>query len=176
MTRDTRNIEECYNWVKQKDPTARYFFFRPQSNWHCSPCESTYLGGTLGLKDNNIDVNEIQNDAVYLSAKENHVTKKVNLIECEYFCKQAKISRFQYKKAIGDCNCLIDYSMSGSLPITSDVYESYPKNYIKHEGICQGVDGLVPQPEDTMQVISPSTLKTCNDACSKELKCTAFEW
>ena len=45
--------EACYNWAKKADPTAKYFFFKPHdapnTNYHCSPCPSSYEGGTDGL-------------------------------------------------------------------------------------------------------------------------------
>jgi len=44
--------EDCYNWAKKADPTAEYFFFKPteakNTNYHCSPCPSSYEGGTAG--------------------------------------------------------------------------------------------------------------------------------
>ena len=44
--------EDCYNWAKKADPTAEYFFFKPteakNTNYHCSPCPSSYEGGTDG--------------------------------------------------------------------------------------------------------------------------------
>jgi hypothetical protein len=39
-----RTVEACGKWVSQVDPEARYFFFREQSNWHCSPCPLHYTG------------------------------------------------------------------------------------------------------------------------------------
>jgi hypothetical protein len=41
-----RSVTNCANWVKSVDPEARYFFFREQSNWHCSPCPLYYKGNT----------------------------------------------------------------------------------------------------------------------------------
>jgi hypothetical protein len=41
-----RSVINCANWVRKVDPEARYFFFREQSNWHCSPCPLYYTGGT----------------------------------------------------------------------------------------------------------------------------------
>jgi len=41
-----RKVEDCGAWVKKVDPEARYFFFREQSNWHCSPCPLYYKGDT----------------------------------------------------------------------------------------------------------------------------------
>ena len=41
--------EDCYNWAKKADPTATYFAFKTVDNWHCSPCLSTYGGGTDGI-------------------------------------------------------------------------------------------------------------------------------
>jgi len=40
----TRTVEQCGEWARNVDPNARYFFFRRQSNWHCSPCPPSYRG------------------------------------------------------------------------------------------------------------------------------------
>jgi hypothetical protein len=45
-THGYRNVQQCGNWVKKVDPEARFFFFRHQSNWHCSPCPLYYTGST----------------------------------------------------------------------------------------------------------------------------------
>jgi hypothetical protein len=37
-------VNACAAWVRLIDPYARYFFFRQQSNWHCSPCPTSYRG------------------------------------------------------------------------------------------------------------------------------------
>jgi hypothetical protein len=47
-----KSPEACYNWVKAVDPTAKYFFYRYGHNNHCSPCPSSYQGGTGGLTTN----------------------------------------------------------------------------------------------------------------------------
>jgi hypothetical protein len=39
-----RNVNACMSWVKQVDPHARYFFFRHEGNYHCSPCPKSYTG------------------------------------------------------------------------------------------------------------------------------------
>jgi hypothetical protein len=41
-----RNFNQCGDWVRKVDPEARFFFFRTQSNWHCSPCPLYYKGDT----------------------------------------------------------------------------------------------------------------------------------
>jgi hypothetical protein len=41
-----RTVEACGAWVRSVDREARYFFFRDQSNWHCSPCPLNYDGST----------------------------------------------------------------------------------------------------------------------------------
>jgi FPC/CPF motif-containing protein YcgG len=46
-----RNVTNCANWVKSVDPEARYFFFREQSNWHCSPCPLYYNGSTTNTAE-----------------------------------------------------------------------------------------------------------------------------
>jgi hypothetical protein len=43
-----RSVINCGKWVRQVDPEARFFFFREQSNWHCSPCPQSYKGGNAG--------------------------------------------------------------------------------------------------------------------------------
>jgi hypothetical protein len=40
----TRTVEKCAEWVRNVEPNARWFFFRRQSNWHCSPCPTSYRG------------------------------------------------------------------------------------------------------------------------------------
>jgi hypothetical protein len=53
-----RNYIDCGRWVQKVDPEARYFFFREQSNWHCSPCPTRYRGGTgYTSVDNNTNIN-----------------------------------------------------------------------------------------------------------------------
>jgi hypothetical protein len=53
-----RTVENCGTWVRQIDPYTRYFFFRAQSNWHCSPCPQTYRGSTGGtVVDWNTNIN-----------------------------------------------------------------------------------------------------------------------
>jgi len=39
-----RNVSACANWVKSVDREARYFFFRHEGNFHCSPCPQSYKG------------------------------------------------------------------------------------------------------------------------------------
>merc|ERR1711881_444056 len=39
-----RNVIACANWVRKIDVYARYFFFREEGNYHCSPCPRTYTG------------------------------------------------------------------------------------------------------------------------------------
>jgi hypothetical protein len=41
-----RDFNKCGDWVRKVDPEARFFFFRTQSNWHCSPCPLYYKGDT----------------------------------------------------------------------------------------------------------------------------------
>jgi hypothetical protein len=48
-----RTVEACANWVKSIDDEARYFFYRQESNWHCSPCPLTYRGGSAGTSVSN---------------------------------------------------------------------------------------------------------------------------
>jgi len=48
-----RTVEACANWVRQVDREAEYFFFRMQSNWHCSPCPMRYKGTTAGTRVDN---------------------------------------------------------------------------------------------------------------------------
>jgi len=49
-----RNVTNCANWVRSVDPEAKFFFFREQSNWHCSPCPLYYTGTvTHTAVDNN---------------------------------------------------------------------------------------------------------------------------
>jgi hypothetical protein len=43
-----RTVINCANWVKKVDPYARFFFFREQGNYHCSPCPRSYRGGNAG--------------------------------------------------------------------------------------------------------------------------------
>ena len=54
---DKKTTQECYDWAKKADPTARYFFFRLRGNNHCSPCPLTYEGGTQGLKTEQTGIN-----------------------------------------------------------------------------------------------------------------------
>jgi len=39
-----RSVSACANWVRRVDKEAKFFFFRMQSNWHCSPCKYPYNG------------------------------------------------------------------------------------------------------------------------------------
>jgi len=39
-----RDMMACAEWVKEQVPTAKFFFFRAVSNWHCSPCPDSYKG------------------------------------------------------------------------------------------------------------------------------------
>jgi hypothetical protein len=39
-----RNVISCMNWVQSVVPQAKYFFFRSEGNYHCSPCWWTYKG------------------------------------------------------------------------------------------------------------------------------------
>lgn len=41
-----RSPNQCMNWVRKVDPWARFFFFRSEGNYHCSPCPTRYTGGT----------------------------------------------------------------------------------------------------------------------------------
>jgi hypothetical protein len=34
----TRSVIACMNWVQRIAPHARFFFFRSEGNYHCSPC------------------------------------------------------------------------------------------------------------------------------------------
>jgi hypothetical protein len=58
MTHTT--VEKCAEWVRNVDPNARWFFFRRQSNWHCSPCPPSYRGhpttGTVQDKNTRISI------------------------------------------------------------------------------------------------------------------------
>jgi hypothetical protein len=36
------------NWVRRVAPHIRYFFFRQEGNYHCSPCPWHYKGSTSG--------------------------------------------------------------------------------------------------------------------------------
>jgi len=56
-----RSVEACMNWVKSVDRSARYFFFRQEGNYHCSPCPSTYNGGNAktGVQNSHIYTYEI---------------------------------------------------------------------------------------------------------------------
>ena len=56
-----KTVEDCYNWVKKADPTARYFSFRSSDNHHCSPCGPSYRGTNFGLVDSNMDVYDMTN-------------------------------------------------------------------------------------------------------------------
>jgi hypothetical protein len=60
-----RNVVDCANWVRGQDKEARYFFFREQSNWHCSPCPHYYTGhpttGTVFDKNTRIHIYRILN-------------------------------------------------------------------------------------------------------------------
>jgi hypothetical protein len=60
-----RNVTNCANWVRRVDKEARYFFFREQSNWHCSPCPHYYRGhptnGTVMDKNTRIHIYNILN-------------------------------------------------------------------------------------------------------------------
>jgi hypothetical protein len=60
-----RNVVDCANWVRRTDKEARYFFFREQSNWHCSPCPHHYTGhpttGTAFDKNTRIHIYRILN-------------------------------------------------------------------------------------------------------------------
>jgi len=51
-----RKVEDCGRWVRQKDPEARYFFFRSQSNWHCASCPLRYTGGKAGTSYQNSEI------------------------------------------------------------------------------------------------------------------------
>ena len=52
-----KTVEDCYDWAKKADPTARYFTFRTSGNYHCSPCGKSYEGTLLtGLADSDMDV------------------------------------------------------------------------------------------------------------------------
>jgi hypothetical protein len=46
-----RTVSNCANWAKSVDPEAKYFFFREQSNWHCSPCPLYYNGSTANTAE-----------------------------------------------------------------------------------------------------------------------------
>jgi hypothetical protein len=53
-----RTVQQCGNWVRQVEPSIRFFFFRAQSNWHCSPCPTRYRGGTsYTAVDNRTNIN-----------------------------------------------------------------------------------------------------------------------
>ena len=59
-----RTTVDCYNWLKKADPTAKYFFFRPTGNFHCSSCPPTYKGTREGLSGNDCDVFEMQGNSI----------------------------------------------------------------------------------------------------------------
>jgi hypothetical protein len=48
-----RTIYACANWVRSVDREARYFFFRHEGNYHCSPCPLSYRGGNAGTAKQN---------------------------------------------------------------------------------------------------------------------------
>jgi hypothetical protein len=60
----TRTVAKCGEWVRNVDPNARFFFFRRQSNWHCSPCPPSYRGhpttGTVQDKNTRISIYAIR--------------------------------------------------------------------------------------------------------------------
>ena len=64
-----KTVEDCLNWVKNADPTAGYFFWRPDGNYHCSPCPPAYGGTTAGLSGSDTetcDVYDMQTDKKYV--------------------------------------------------------------------------------------------------------------
>ena len=51
-----KTVEDCSNWAKKADPTARYFTFRTSGDYQCAPCGKSYRGTTDGLADMDMDV------------------------------------------------------------------------------------------------------------------------
>jgi len=39
-----RTLEACEAHIRKELPTAKYFFFRPEDNWHCAPCPASFTG------------------------------------------------------------------------------------------------------------------------------------
>jgi len=101
-----RNVMNCGAWVRQVDPEARYFFFRHQSNWHCSPCPDSYTGhpttGT-GYQNSRIYVYRIINwrAPTYTWAKwYRRVTVRGR------FCHGYKYNKYNFRK-VEDCGAYI---------------------------------------------------------------------
>jgi hypothetical protein len=43
-----RSVLNCMKWVQSVAAHVRFFFFREEGNYHCSPCPWTYKGGNSG--------------------------------------------------------------------------------------------------------------------------------
>jgi hypothetical protein len=91
----TRTVEKCAEWVRNVDPSARWFFFRRQSNWHCSPCPSSYRGskttGTAEDRNTRISIYEFRpwRTAGWL--------RIYNVIHTNYYCRGYKKSAFNHR-------------------------------------------------------------------------------
>ena len=44
-TKSLRTLEACEAHVRQELPEAKFFFFKPQDDWHCAPCQESFAGG-----------------------------------------------------------------------------------------------------------------------------------
>jgi FPC/CPF motif-containing protein YcgG len=96
-----RTVEACGKWVKSVDDEARYFFFREEGNYHCSPCPPSYKGHpTTGTGH--------QNSRIYiyriLNWKPQAWTGKYNRVAMNRFCHGYKKSAFNHRNVTNCAN------------------------------------------------------------------------
>jgi len=91
-----RSVVNCAKWVRQVDPDARYFFFREEGNYHCSPCPQSYKGhATSGTGH--------QNSRIYTyrilnwTAKVYSWSKNYKRVAMNRYCTGYKKSAFNHR-------------------------------------------------------------------------------
>ena len=58
-----RQLQDCYEWVKEVSPQSRFFLFREEGNFECSPCDESYRGSQFDTtyQDARINIYQITN-------------------------------------------------------------------------------------------------------------------